>query len=76
MRFHEFPLPCFARGQFTAAAALTQRLVSLDALRGFDMFWILGGDAAMLALGEMIPVAPVRWLSGQFDHKPWAGMTI
>ena len=59
-----------------SAVVPTQRLVSLDALRGFDMFWILGGDAAMLALGEMIPVAPARWLAGQFDHKPWAGMTF
>jgi len=22
----------------------TRRLVSLDALRGFDMFWIMGGE--------------------------------
>ena len=26
------------------APAASPRLLSLDALRGFDMFWILGGD--------------------------------
>ena len=31
----------------------TQRLTSLDALRGFDMFWILGGDSFVYALHEM-----------------------
>jgi len=28
-----------------SAAPESQRLMSLDALRGFDMFWILGADA-------------------------------
>jgi hypothetical protein len=26
----------------------TQRLVSLDALRGFNFIWILGGDGAVV----------------------------
>ena len=28
----------------------SQRLVSLDALRGFDMFWIIGGEHIIHAL--------------------------
>src|SRR5258708_28557645 len=56
--------------------APTERLVSLDALRGFDMFWILGGDAAILALAEMLPSAPTKFLAGQFDHKAWAGFAF
>ena len=28
------------------------RLMSLDALRGFTMFWIIGGDSIGHALGE------------------------
>ncbi len=52
------------------------RLVSLDALRGFDMFWILGGDAAMRALGKVAPVEPLPTLAGQFEHKDWAGFAF
>ena len=51
----------------------TPRLVSLDALRGFDMFWILGADALVLALGQLSPSAPVTFLAGQLEHKAWAG---
>jgi len=29
------------------------RLLSLDALRGFDMFWIIGGDAFFRSLAEV-----------------------
>ena len=32
--------------------APTQRILSIDALRGFDMFWIMGGDGfAKVLLG-------------------------
>ena len=33
-----------------AAAAPPERLTSIDALRGFDMFWIVGGDEVARAL--------------------------
>ena len=33
----------------------SQRLMSLDALRGFDMFWILGADSFVYALHETAP---------------------
>lgn len=32
-----------------------QRLLSLDALRGFDMFWIMGGDALANAVLAVFP---------------------
>ena len=35
-------------------AAPSERLTSIDALRGFDMFWIVGGDAVARALGQMV----------------------
>ncbi len=31
-------------------AAPAERLTSIDALRGFDMFWIVGGDSAARAI--------------------------
>lgn len=56
-----------------AGAGSSGRLVSLDALRGFDMFWILGGDAVMQILGAMGGNGPLRFLAHQFDHKAWEG---
>lgn len=52
------------------------RLLSLDALRGFDMFWILGADALVLALEKLDDSPPLRLLAGQLDHKAWAGFAF
>jgi predicted acyltransferase len=50
-----------------------ERLRSLDALRGFDMFWIIGGDALVRALATW---ADAPW-SGrcleEIDHAKWIG---
>src|SRR5271155_4190612 len=51
----------------------SQRLMSLDALRGFDMFWILGADSFVYALHGMSPGAPTRFLATQLDHAEWQG---
>lgn len=50
-----------------------ERLTSLDALRGFDMFWILGADSLVLALNEMGKNPVTRFLARQLDHAEWAG---
>src|SRR5262245_21486203 len=47
------------------------RLVSLDALRGFDMFWIIGGDTFMTALGQMSDNPVLKALSANLDHVDW-----
>ena len=47
--------------------------MSLDALRGFDMFWILGADSFVYALREMNQSPPVTWLAEELDHAEWAG---
>ncbi len=59
-----------------AATPPPARLVSLDALRGFDMFWILGADALVHALAKVCDVAPLRVLAGQIEHKAWAGFAF
>lgn len=53
----------------------TERLYSLDALRGFDMFWIMGAEEIFHELAK-ITEAPV-WvaLSAQFNHPAWNGFT-
>ena len=50
-----------------------QRLMSLDALRGFDMFWILGADSLFYALHEMKANPVTNALAYQLDHSEWAG---
>ena len=49
--------------------------MSLDALRGFDMFWILGGDAIGQALDRMAGRREgiVHALVLQLDHAKWEG---
>jgi predicted acyltransferase len=49
------------------------RLVSLDALRGFDMFWIVGGAILSEALFKMKPNAVTTLLATQLEHVPWEG---
>jgi predicted acyltransferase len=51
----------------------TRRWMSLDALRGFDMFWILGADSFVYALNEMSQNAPTKFLAVQLDHAEWEG---
>lgn len=54
----------------------SQRLVSLDALRGFDMFWIIGGEHIIHALAELTGWTVMNWLSAQMHHTVWNGCTF
>jgi predicted acyltransferase len=56
-----------------AAAPDSQRLMSLDALRGFDMFWILGADSLFYALHELKENPVTSFLAYELDHADWAG---
>jgi predicted acyltransferase len=51
----------------------TKRLMSLDALRGFDMFWIIGGSAIITGLARAIG-GPLEAIIPQFHHVPWEGL--
>lgn len=53
------------------AAAGTARLVSLDAFRGFTMFWLMGGKAFVLALAALAGLDFVRY---QLTHSDWVGV--
>ncbi|MFA5326513.1 MAG: DUF5009 domain-containing protein [Prolixibacteraceae bacterium] len=50
-----------------------QRLKSLDALRGFDMFWITGGQKIIYALAVMTGLPAFTWMNGQMHHVEWNG---
>jgi len=52
------------------------RVVSLDALRGFDMFWIVGGEEIVHALAKISDAGVVRLVDQQMDHKPWEGFAF
>ena len=52
------------------------RLVSLDALRGFDMFWIMGGEAIVKAAAALTGWSSLLWLSGQLEHPEWNGFAL
>jgi predicted acyltransferase len=51
----------------------SQRVASIDALRGFDMFWIVGGQELALAVARIFadPLPPV--VERQFEHVEWEG---
>ena len=49
------------------------RLWSLDTLRGFDMFWIIGGDALFRTLADVTGWGWARFGAFQLDHAAWAG---
>ena len=40
------------------------------------MFWILGADAVMRALGRLLKFEPFTTLGAQFEHKAWSGFAF
>lgn len=54
-------------------APTSARLMSLDALRGFDMFWIIGADSLVYALNRMSQAGPTKLLAEQLEHVEWQG---
>ncbi len=53
-----------------------ERLVSLDALRGFDMLWITGGTVILMGLGKGLRRPWFDKFLEQFDHVPWQGLNF
>lgn len=51
----------------------SQRLYSLDALRGFDMFWIMGAEEIFHKQAEITGSPFWNTLSLQFQHPSWHG---
>ncbi len=50
-----------------------ERLISLDALRGFDMFWIIGGGALIERLAEATEWGWLGPVTAQLRHAEWHG---
>jgi predicted acyltransferase len=67
--------------EYAPPAALTlmpgQRLASIDALRGFDMFWLMQEDPGLLlAVAATLHLPFQAVLRKQLDHTPWVGFTF
>jgi predicted acyltransferase len=59
--------------QKSSAPSPIGRLESIDALRGFDMFWIIGGDVALKAWAHWAGWPPPDLVETQLEHVPWEG---
>ena len=53
-----------------------KRLESLDALRGFDMVWILGLEWTVRGFCKLFPGGQDWWIERQFHHVPWDGLAF
>jgi predicted acyltransferase len=53
-----------------------QRIISIDALRGFDMFWIMGGHPIFLGLDNVFHNKATAFIKQQFDHVEWFGFNF
>ena len=51
----------------------TPRLVSLDALRGFAMFWLIGGSELFLSIAEWISPTALANAEWVVTHRRWHG---
>ena len=47
------------------------RLMSLDAFRGFDMFWIMGGEGLLCTIAALFGFPN---FGKSFGHVPWEGL--
>lgn len=53
-----------------------KRIESIDALRGFDMFLIIGATSLLRALHNLNEYIPTWRIAGQLVHVPWEGINF
>jgi predicted acyltransferase len=54
----------------------SNRILSIDALRGFDMFWIIGGSELAIAFLALSSSSWAQRLAAGFRHSAWNGFTF
>ncbi len=52
-----------------------RRILSVDALRGFDMFWIIGGGSLMIGLVKLFRDPLPEWFAYHTKHPAWEGFS-
>ena len=55
---------------------LASRVVSIDALRGFDMFWIIGGWYIFNGLHKALDNPTTAFIKNQLTHVEWEGFVF
>ena len=65
-----------AAGNAAGSDTRTDRVMSVDVLRGFDMFWLVGGMGLALAVIRLAGPTAKAWLLPQTDHAKWVGFTF
>ncbi len=53
-----------------------ERLKSLDILRGFDMFWIIGGGSLIISLSKIKNLSWLEPVADQMRHIEWEGFAF
>ena len=56
--------------------APSSRVLSVDALRGFDMFWIIGGEGIFKGIDRGLNTPMTNWMASQLDHATWYGFNF
>ncbi|WP_044147752.1 acyltransferase family protein [Singulisphaera acidiphila] len=59
-----------------AAPKPSERLLSIDALRGFDMLWIIGGERLAKALARWSDSSAGKVVQEQLEHAEWHGFRL
>lgn len=52
---------------------VSSRVNSVDALRGFDLFWIIGAEAVLKSLNRIFDSPTTNFISTQLNHVEWTG---
>lgn len=69
----EMTSPSVSKQPSSASNFINQRLYSLDALRGFDMFWIMGAESIFHALSKATGSPFWGAIANQLTHPAWNG---
>lgn len=57
-------------------AASGDRMLALDVLRGFTMFWIIGSDSLHAAFKSIGETGVAGFFANQFEHRSWEGFVF
>ncbi len=53
-----------------------KRILSVDVLRGFDMFWLIGGTGLAIAIVKLFGSEVQNLFLPQLEHAEWIGFTF
>src|SRR5581483_11156419 len=66
--------PSSAPDEHSQRTPMVKRLGSLDAFRGWTMFWIVGGEVLVLGIKSLAPNALTNGLVYELSHTDWQGL--